>query len=110
MPARQGHASHEVGDVGRPRLLVAVEAGRVTLTAHDHENRAGDLAARLEVPGVHLVIDGGPRAIVLADAMDVLRGAAADVLPEGLLADAALAQPLRAQLEADVVLLLARQQ
>src|SRR6266478_5812740 len=73
----------------------------------DLEDRAGDLVPSLEVLLVHLVVDRGSGAIVLTHAVDVLRCAAPHVLLDRVFAEPALAQALRAELEADVVLLLA---
>jgi hypothetical protein len=65
---------------------------------------------RLHVTRVRLVVDGGARAVVLAHTVDALGRAAPDVLSERLLGESSLAEPLGAELEADVVLLLAREQ
>src|SRR6266850_7573786 len=82
----------------------------MALTADDHEDGAGDLGAGLEVLAVHLEVDRGAGAIVLADAVDVLGRAAAYVLPDRVFGEPALAHSLGAELEADVVLLLAGEQ
>src|SRR5215470_19400882 len=103
--ARERHAADQVLDVARPALLVAVELRGMALTADDHEHRARDLVPCFEVLLVHLEVDRGRRAIILAHAVDVPGRAAAHVLADRILGEAALAQSLGAELEADVILL-----
>ena len=90
MPARQRLGAADVGrvllpDLARGRLAVAADAaGR----APQNERRARDLLARLEVLGVHLEIDPGAGAVILADGADGFRIAeAALVFLQRLLAE-----------------------
>ena len=99
VPARQRHAAREVVAYDRPGLLVAVEPGGVAQAADDHQRPGTRSFALPRSPPVHLVVDRcAPASVVFAHAVDVLRRATPNVLAQGLFADPALAETLRAEL------------